>query len=80
MHPGGEFRRQLIAEISAHAPEIWNLAYLESRLAPWVDTEKLGHVWRMHERTGDLETGLSLLSLVVAAHWLSARFDRFHLQ
>ena len=80
MHPGAEFRRQLIAEISARAPEIWNLAHLESTLTPWVDTEKLGHVWRMHERTADLETGLNLLSLVVSAHWMSARFERFHLQ
>ena len=79
MHPGGEFRRQLIAEISAGAPDIWNLPYVESKLAPWVDQGKLGRAWRMHGRTGDLETGLSLLSLVASAHWMSARFERFHL-
>jgi asparagine synthase (glutamine-hydrolysing) len=78
MHPGGEFRRQLIAEVSAGAPEIWNRAHVESTLAPWVDSQKLGHAWCTHERTGDLETGLNLLSLVVSAHWMSARFDRFH--
>lgn len=73
-HPGGEFRRKLLAEISAGAPEIWNCADVESTLAPWVDSRRLRHAWRTYERTGDLETGLSLLCLVVSTHWMSARF------
>jgi asparagine synthase (glutamine-hydrolysing) len=74
MHPGGEFRRRLIADIAAGAPEIWNRADLESKLAPWIDARKLGLAWSTHERTGDLEAGLSLLSLVASAQWMSARF------
>jgi asparagine synthase (glutamine-hydrolysing) len=74
MHPGGEFRRQLIAMMSTGAPEIWNQAELESKLSPWVDARRLRRTWRAHERTGDLETGISLLSLAVAAHWMSGRF------
>jgi asparagine synthase (glutamine-hydrolysing) len=77
MHPGGEFRGQLIAAMSKGAPEIWNRADLESKLSPWVDARRLHRAWRAHERTGDLETGVNLLTLVVAAHWMSARFERF---
>jgi asparagine synthase (glutamine-hydrolysing) len=77
MHPGGEFRRQLIAGMSTGAPEIWNRTDLESKLSPWIDARRLRRAWRTHEQTRDLETGVSLLSLVVSAHWMSARFERF---
>jgi asparagine synthase (glutamine-hydrolysing) len=74
MHPGAEFRRQLLAVISNGAPEIWNQAELESKLSPWVDGRRLRRAWRAYEQTGNLETGFSLLSLAVSARWMSARF------
>jgi asparagine synthase (glutamine-hydrolysing) len=76
MHPGGEFRKQLIFGMSTGAPEIWNRADLESKLSPWIDARRLRRAWRAHERTGNLETGGNLLLLVVSAHWMGARFGR----
>jgi asparagine synthase (glutamine-hydrolysing) len=74
MHPGPDFRRQLIARIGRGAPDFWNRPYVERKLESWIDPERLRAAWSAHERNGDLQVGLNLLALAGLARWIEARF------
>ena len=74
MHPGHEFRNRFILEISRGAPHIWNRKLIERRMTSWIDPVRLREQWQRYERTGESGTGIMLLVLVAAAHWLHSRF------
>jgi asparagine synthase (glutamine-hydrolysing) len=72
MHPGGEFRTRLAAELASRAPDVWSPRFIGARMDRWLDRESLDRMWREFEASADPLTAWHLLALAANAQWLGS--------